>query len=375
MSENKMKTAVVGCGQISDIYLTNMMKRFHTLEVTACCAAHLESAQKKAAEYGIKACSYEEILEDATIEMVVILTPAPTHYELIKKALLHGKHVFTEKTMTLDLKEAKELANLADQQEIYLGCAPETFLGDSLQTAKRVIEEGLIGEVTSFHMCANRDYDYLTSQVGFLRMPGGGICYDYSVYYLTALVYLLGSVKSVYAEVDNYKPIRKNILTNSPEYGKCFESPNESIAAAVLRMKSGVMGTCVMNAESNRDDRADFRIYGTKGILILSDPNQFGGEIRFIQNETLQRTGNIQDYSEEKRLEQCSRFSDNCRGIGPSEMAVAIRSRRPCMTDKEMAVHVLDIIDKIIRSGKTGRREFLETNMKKKNLVQNMSIF
>ena len=73
--DKKMKVAVVGCGAISDIYLTNMIERFDNLEVVACCAAHFEHAQKKAQKYGIKACTYEEILSDNAIEMVVILTP------------------------------------------------------------------------------------------------------------------------------------------------------------------------------------------------------------------------------------------------------------------------------------------------------------
>ena len=97
----KMRVGVVGCGAISDIYLTNMIHNFENLEVAACCAGHLEHAKKKAEQYGIKGCTYEEILADPSIEMVVILTPAPTHEGLIRQALEAGKHVYTEKTMTL----------------------------------------------------------------------------------------------------------------------------------------------------------------------------------------------------------------------------------------------------------------------------------
>ena len=94
----KMRVGVVGCGAISDIYLTNMIHNFENLEVAACCAGHLEHAKKKAEQYGIKGCTYEEILADPSIEMVVILTPAPTHEGLIRQALEAGKHVYTEKT-------------------------------------------------------------------------------------------------------------------------------------------------------------------------------------------------------------------------------------------------------------------------------------
>ena len=69
-----LNTAVVGCGAISDIYLENMIYHFDNLNVTACCANHLEHAKTKADAYGIKGCTYEEILKDPSIDMVVILT-------------------------------------------------------------------------------------------------------------------------------------------------------------------------------------------------------------------------------------------------------------------------------------------------------------
>ena len=92
----KMRVGVVGCGAISDIYLTNMIHNFENLEVAACCAGHLEHAKKKAEQYGIKGCTYEEILADPSIEMVVILTPAPTHEGLIRQAL-EPENTFTLK--------------------------------------------------------------------------------------------------------------------------------------------------------------------------------------------------------------------------------------------------------------------------------------
>ena len=176
-----MRVGVVGCGAISDIYLTNMIHNFENLEVAACCAGHLEHAKKKAEQYGIKGCTYEEILADPSIEMVVILTPAPTHEGLIRQALEAGKHVYTEKTMTLAPETAAKLIELAEEKHLYLGSAPDTFLGSALQTARKAIDDGLIGEVTSFEACANRDLDLLASIFRFLRMPGGGICYDFGV--------------------------------------------------------------------------------------------------------------------------------------------------------------------------------------------------
>ena len=115
-----VKTAVVGCGGISDIYFQNMIGKYKNLDVISCCAKHLESAERQGKKYGINAQTYEEILQDPEIEMVVILTPADTHYELIKQGLSAGKHVFTEKPLAVDTMQGLELLKLADQKKCYL---------------------------------------------------------------------------------------------------------------------------------------------------------------------------------------------------------------------------------------------------------------
>ncbi|MDD3279188.1 MAG: Gfo/Idh/MocA family oxidoreductase [Lachnospiraceae bacterium] len=339
-------TAVVGAGAISDIYLKNMMTRFSILKVDAICASHLEHAQKKAEKYGIKACTLEEILEDDAIEMIVNLTPAFAHAEIIRKALLAGKHVYTEKTLTADLKSAAELVQLADEKKLYLGAAPDTFLGSALQTARRAIDEGVLGEVTSFAVSANRDNDVLLSMFSFLRTPGAGICMDYGVYYLTALVSLLGPVAQVASMVRAPYPKHLNIWKESPEYGDEMDTPNESRVSAVLQFKNGVTGTVHLDADSALEDQAFMTIYGTKGILYLTDPNQFGGTIKFLPNpKQFDQTTEIQI------LPSLENFSDNSRGVGPAEMAWAIREGRKSRVDKQMAYHVLEVLCAILESG------------------------
>lgn len=345
----KMKIAVVGCGAISDIYLKNMIENFDNLEVVSCCANHLEHAQKKAEKYGIKASTFEEILSDATIELIVILTPAPTHEELIRKALEAGKHVYTEKTMTLSPATAKELICLAEEKQLYLGSAPDTFLGSALQTARKAIDDGLIGEVTSFEACANRDLDLLSSVFHFLRMPGGGICYDFGVYYLTALVSLFGPVERVSALVRNLADRRVNVIPDSPEFGQEFDYQNESQVFSILQMENGITGTLSVNGDSTINDQSVFMIYGKKGILKLTDPNNFGGTVTFIP--PLIRFG---EKPEPQVLDYGFPYSENSRGLGPSEMADAIFEGRKNRANAQMAYHVLDVIEHMMESSEKG---------------------
>lgn len=364
MERQRLRAGVIGCGAISDIYLKNMINEFDNLEVTACAANHLENALKKAEQYGIKGCTVDELLADASIDMTVILTPAPTHYELAKKALEAGKHVYTEKTMTITPETARELVKLAEEKGLYLGSAPDTFLGAPWQTARKMIDEGRLGEITSFQISANRDLDFLAGFASFLRMPGGGICYDYGVYYLTALVSLLGPVKGAFAMVRNLKPVRTNVIEQSPEYGKEFSYPNESQVCAVMELENGIRGNFALNGDSVLQDQHVFMIYGTRGILKMCDPNGFGGKNIFMANSY--------DPSKEPVWEEVDNvhgYEENSRGIGPSEMADAILSGRKNRANEEMAYHVLDVIDTMMKSSESGRFEEVASTCGKPKLL------
>ncbi len=341
-----VKTAVIGCGAISDIYIENMMHRFSTLEVVACCASHFEHAQAKAAKHGIRPSTVEEILASPDIELVVILTPAPSHFDLIRRALLAGKHVYTEKPLTTQLSEARELLELSRRLGLRLGSAPETFMGSALQTARQALDTGLLGSLTSFHVVANRDLTLLASLFHFLRQPGGGIAYDYGVYYLTALVSLLGPVHSFYAHVSNFQKVRRNIIPTSPEYGSDYVYDNESQVHCVLETRSGIPGTFSLNGDSAMHDQAYFTIHGTRGILQLGDANQFGGTVRFLPNDPTACAW--------QTLPPVSALSDNCRGIGPSDMGLCIRNGGTHLASQEMACHVLDIVETLMHSAQKG---------------------
>lgn len=329
---------VIGAGAISDIYLHNMTERFSGIKVVSICANHREHAERKAEKYGIRAYSYEEMLKDEKVEIVVNLTPVEAHGELIRRALNAGKHVYTEKTMASQVKEAKELIKLAKEKHLYLGAAPDTFLGSSLQTARAAIDEGWIGEITSISIASTRNNDFLTSLLPFLRMPGAGILRDYAVYYMTAVVSLLGPISMVSAFTRAPYQKRKNIIPDSPEFGKEFDTPNESILSGIFQLESGVTGTIGMDAETIRTDRADAAIYGTKGMILLGCPNEFGEPVRLVPCDPLKKQ------YEEIILKPVNTYSDNCRGIGLADMAEAVREGRECRASKELAFHVLEAV-------------------------------
>ena len=349
MAEKPIRVGVVGSGLISSVYLKNMIERFDILEVAGLCSAHYENARRRADEFGIPAyASLDAMLADGRVDLVVNLTPAPAHEAIIRRALLAGKHVYTEKVMTTSHASAEALKALAASKGLWLGSAPDTFLGAALQTARRAIDDGLIGEVTSFAFAANRDNNFLTPFFRFLNLPFGGVAYDYSVYYFTALCSLLGPVARVAAAVRAPYPTHRDIDLNSDTFGQDIPTPNESEISVVITLRNGVSGTAMVNADSVIEDQHFFAIFGTKGILYLPDPNGFGGEVRLQPNWAHDRQS-----AAAKALENRFGFTDNSRGVGPAELAWSIRANRPCRAGADMACHVLEVIDAIIESGRT----------------------
>ena len=351
----KIKTAVIGSGRISGEYLNNMIHVFNNLEVVACSSANMESARKRAAEFGIEARTNEEIFADPAIELVVVLVPAPSHAGLIERALLAGKHVYTEKTMTVNLADARRLVALAEEKGLYFGSAPDTFLGAAWQTARKALDDGLIGDPISFSLNINRNIDFMASLFEFLRLPGGGFAYDYGVYYLTALVSLLGPVADLYSVVKNKAPVRTNCAPLSPDFGKPYPYENESQIYALMNLENGITGTVSFNGDSALQDLARFWIYGSKGVLKLTCANDFGGEVRFIPSsfdpqEAVPRV-----------LPNDSPLTDHCRGIGPADLADAVIHGRPARADKAMACHVLDIIEAMMISSEENKPVAVET--------------
>ncbi len=350
MEKSKLNVGVIGSGAISDIYLKNMINQFDNLEVVAIASKNFANAEKKAKEYSIEAKTTDELINDSNIDLIVNLTPVGAHYDLIKKSLLAGKHVYTEKTITENLKDAKELIDLANEKNLFLGSAPDTFMGGAFQTARRAINSGMIGEVNSFAISCNRDNSLLLSWFSFLLEPGAGVLKDYAVYHLTALVSLLGSVERVGGVIKSPYKTLKNIAPESPNFGKDMHNPNESRVSAVIMMKSGVTGTLHIDSDNIIRDQTYFAIYGTEGILYLTDPNGFGGSVKFLPKSM--------DFSkpvEFIELENTTGFDENSRGIGPADLAESVLiGKKSNRASKEMAYHVLEVLEGILACGEKG---------------------
>jgi predicted dehydrogenase len=345
MKKEKMRVAVIGCGAISDIYLTNMTTKFPGLEVTACCSRNGISAERQAKKYGIRALTTEQALSDPEIEIVVNLTPPAAHYALVRQALEAGKHVYTEKALANSYTEAQELVELAKARGLGLCCAPDTLLGAGLQTGLKAVRDGRIGQVTSCNIVVNRDMGLLYGPLPFTLGPGAGVCRDVGPYYFSAALAILGPARRAFGFWTTSRPQRIDAQ------GKPFVIQNENLVSAVLQLASGVQLTVQVNGDTIFPEKPVFTIYGTKGFLQLGDANQFDSPVWLQRGmETLG-----QPESAPEQLPFVNPFHENSRGLGVAEMAAALcAGRRPAM-DAALAAHAVECFDAIERSSAEGR--------------------
>lgn len=131
-----MKTAVVGCGMISSIYIKNFLHLFSVIDLVGVCDTNEANAREKSRFFGVPVLTMEQIKSDPEIRLVVNQTGPAAHASVIRELLEAGKHVFTEKMLCVDFETGKELTALAKEKGLYLGVAPDTFLGAGLQTAR-----------------------------------------------------------------------------------------------------------------------------------------------------------------------------------------------------------------------------------------------
>jgi predicted dehydrogenase len=338
------KIGIVGCGNISGIYL-EAGRVFDVLEIAACADLLPERASAKAAEYHIpKACSVAELLADPEIEIVVNLTIPRAHAEVALAALQAGKSVHNEKPLAVSREDGMRLLKLGRERGLRVGCAPDTFLGGGLQTCRKLIDDGWIGEpvaATAFMLC--HGHESWHPDPDFYYQPGGGPMFDMGPYYLTALVHLMGPVRRVTGSTRITFPER--IITSQPKHGTKIKVNVPTHVAGIMDFANGAVGTIVTSFDVWAAQVPHIEIYGTEGSLSVPDPNIFGGPV-FV------RRAGASDWSE---VPLTHGYAKNSRGIGVADMAYALRSGRPQRASGDMAYHVLDIMHAFHDASREGR--------------------
>ncbi len=341
----KAKVGIIGCGNISEIYISNLTKRFGNVEVAAVADLVPERARAKADAHGIpKACDAEELLADPGIDVVLNLTIPRAHAEITLAALQAGKHAYSEKPLAVTLRDGEKILALARKKGLAVGCAPDTFLGAGIQTCVKLIDEDAIGAPvagTAFMTC--HGHESWHPDPAFYYQAGGGPVFDMGPYYFTALIALLGPARRVSGSVSRSFPRR--IVGSGPKAGQVIEVEVATHAAGTIDFVSGAVVTFVMSFDIWHAELPWIEIYGTGGSMSVPDPNGFGGPVRT----------RISTEKEWQDVPVTLPNAENSRGLGLSEMVEAIGEGRLCRASGALALHALEIMHAVHDASGTER--------------------
>lgn len=353
---------IIGCGVISDAYIAGAHDS-RIAEVRLVADLNREAAEAKAAKFGLRAVSVDELLASGEVDIVMNLTVPSAHGLVSRRIIEAGKHVYSEKPLATRFDEGRDIVALAEEAGVRIGCAPDTFLGGGHQAARALVDDGALGRITggfanwmtpgAAHRYANPTF--------FLFKQGGGPVLDMGAYFITQMINMLGPVRRVCAMASN--PVPSRPITEGPLAGSVIDIEVPTTSQGILEFEQGAVISLALSWDVPFHTRPPFELFGTGGTLIGPDPNFFGGPVRFRPSDgdwqeadlsgrpfaaltrTTRQDGQVADY----------------RFAGVLDMAAAIADERPHRANGQMALHVLEALEGLGRSAEEGRHIELET--------------
>ncbi len=347
------RIGMVGCGTISRTYVRGIGQYDH-LDL-ACVADILpEAARRVAVETGCQAVEAPALMVRDDVDIVLNLTVPKAHAAVSLMAIAAGKHVFCEKPLALSRTEGQQVVAAARAQGVRIGVAPDTFLGGGIQTCRRLIDEGQIGEpVAATAFMLGHGHESWHPAPAFYYETGGGPMFDMGPYYVTALVSLMGPAAKVSGFTRTTFPERT--VTSQPLAGTVIRPEVPTHYAGTIQFEHGAICSIIQSFDVWGARLPRIEIYGSEGSLSVPDPNTFGGPVRLLPGGQREWQDVPLTHSDQVQ-----------RGIGLADMAHALSHDRPeHRMNGELAYHVLEIMDLFEISSDQGRHMTVESSCKR----------
>jgi predicted dehydrogenase len=358
---SNLRIGIIGCGSISIAYLRNA-PLFAGVEITSCADINSDAAARRAAEYGLRVWDVDALIVNSDIDLVLNLTIPAAHFDISMRALCAGKHVFTEKPLAVTAEAGRTLVAAAASRDLALGSAPDTFLGAAGRFARQLTDAGRIGiPVTGTAFMLTRGMEHWHPDPSFYYQAGAGPVMDMGPYYLTMLVNLLGPVRRVQA-VSSSGQAERLITAAGPKHGTRFKVGTPTSVLSLVEFACGTTVTFGASWDVFRHSNYPIELHGTEGSLRLPDPDTFGGCVAFSDrggNWDETDTATMTYGSVNWPLVSPDRA--NYRMLGLADLAHAIVENRRPRACGELALHVLEVMEKILLAGESAKAQLVDS--------------
>ena len=347
VTENKkLKVAIIGCGSVSGSYIPKLLTS-DVIQIVSLCDIKYERALERNKTFKVNAKTYhniDEMLKGEPFDMMITLTDMQVHESLNRKAIMAGKHVWSEKPMANSYKAGKELLDLARSKKLRLWGAPAVVNSPQFEFMSKKIQSGELGKISSAH----GQYGHTgPTWSAFFYEKGGGSMPDLGVYNMASLTGLLGPAKSVMAMLSIVTPER-----TVDDKGK-IKVEAEDNAHLLLEHDNNVIShvMCGFNfydrfGHQAKDQRLhSIQIYGSEGNMRLIG---YDWETNGVAIDSVKTNGEEQLLCTDKGGYE---WREGAKVVGES-MLKGIEPR----INVEHALHVLEIIEAARKSQETGTR-------------------
>lgn len=346
-----LNVGIIGTGNIAPAYLKGSSNYPEDITITTVADLDMARAQNFAAEHGLTAMTVAELLANPDIDIVINLTVPLVHAEVSQQIIAAGKSVYTEKPLATNREDGRRIIEAAKAKGVFVGSAPDTFLGSSGQTARKALDEGVIGTpVAATAIFVSPGPDSWHPNPFFYYQTGGGPVFDMAPYYLTTSINLFGPVTHVTAMAG--RGMTNRVAGHATIKGQPIPISVDTHTAGTLRFENGVIATVIFSFDVWAANLPRIEVYGTNGSIAVPDPNRFDGETK-VWTSTKR---------EWEILSPVGR-ADIQRGAGVADMARAIRDGAPQRASGALGFHVLDIMSALDEAAATGQMVKLSTRV------------
>jgi len=351
----KWHIGLVGCGTIAYHNYIPEIQEMPNAEIIAVCDILPERAKRYAEEFNIKEWyqNIDDMLKNSDFEILVDTTSIPSHFEINLKALQTGKHLYSQKPITVTVKECEILINEAKKRNLKISASPIHMLRADIQEAKRIIDSGLIGKI-SFARCSVSHggpeyFQFRDVDPTWFYRPGGGSLLDLGVHALHMLTGLLGPAKRVHSFSGISE--KRRIARSGSFDGKEIIPMVDDNTLLLLDFEDATFGMidCTYCAKATKSPSLE--IFGSRGT------------ITFIQGENTPFVIFVDDIERNIRgwIEPEINLPRVKQSCGVEDLISSIEEEREPVLRAEHALHVIEITEKAVLSAKERKTFELET--------------
>jgi len=309
----------------------------------------------------VRALTVAELTTDPEVDLVLNLTIPAAHAEVALQAIAGGKAVYGEKPLAATREQARAVIEAGRSAGVRVGCAPDTVLGTGVQTARKAIDDGVIGApVAATATMVTPGHERWHPNPDFYYQPGGGPLLDMGPYYVTALVVLLGPVESVVGAATHTRATRT--IGSGQRAGETVPVNVDTHVTGVLRHESGALSTIVMSFDTVATRASNIEVHGEVGSLVVPDPNGFDGDVQLHELGGSWRV-----------LPPSAGYRDAARGYGIADLAATAQGES-ARAGGNLAFHVLDIMTSMLEAADSGTTVRVESTCRRPRSVPLSSI-